>query len=176
MYASVIHSTAGGIFVSSNIQNGAASTWTKLANPPRTEGHPFNIHVLNDGTLVCTYSGRRNSAGSFTASSGVFVSTNGGSSWVDRSDTGMRYWTKDVVIDPHDSSQNTWYAAVFSGWGGPPNGLGGLYKTTNRGVSWTKINSLDRVTSCTISPTKANEIYLTTETEGLWYSSNLNSA
>src|SRR4029078_854457 len=35
MYASVIHSAAGGIYVSSNIQNGAASTWTKLANPPR---------------------------------------------------------------------------------------------------------------------------------------------
>jgi hypothetical protein len=176
MYASVIHSTAGGIYVSSNIQNGGASSWTKLTNPPRTEGHPFNIHVLNDGTLVCTYSGRRNSSGAFTASSGVFTSTNGGSTWTDRSDPGMRYWTKDLVIDPHDSSQNTWYVAVFSGWGGPPNGLGGLYKTTNRGISWSKINTLDRVTSCAISPANPNEMYLTTETDGLWYSSNINSA
>ncbi|MGA9772962.1 MAG: BACON domain-containing carbohydrate-binding protein [Blastocatellia bacterium] len=176
MYASVIHSTQGGIYVSSNIQNGAASTWTKLANPPRTEGHPFNIHVLNDGTLVCTYSGRRNSAGTFTTSSGVFVSTNGGTSWVDRSHSGMHYWTKDLVIDPHDSTQNTWYASVFSGWGGPPNGLGGLYKTTNRGQAWTRIKNLDRVTSCAISPVNPNEMYLTTETEGLWYSSDLNAA
>ena len=107
MYASVIHSTAGGIYVSSNIQNGGASTWTRLANPPRTQGHPFNIYVLSDGTLVCTYSGRRDSSGAFTASSGVFVSSNGGSSWVDRSHTGMRYWTKDLVIDPHDTTQNT---------------------------------------------------------------------
>jgi hypothetical protein len=59
MYASVIDSAAGGIYVSNDIQNGSSSTWTKLANPPRTEGHPFNTHVLNDGTLVCTYSGRR---------------------------------------------------------------------------------------------------------------------
>ena len=176
MYASVIHSTAGGIYVSSDIQNGSASTWTKLANPPRTEGHPFNIHVLNDGTLVCTYSGRRNSSGAFTASSGVFTSTDGGNTWADRSAAGMRYWTKDLVIDPSDSSQSTWYAAVFSGWGGPPNGLGGLYRTTNRGATWTRINSLDRVTSCTISPTNAGEMYLTTETEGLWYSSNITSA
>jgi hypothetical protein len=176
MYASVIHSTAGGIYVSNDIQNGSVSTWTKvLANPPRTEGHPFNIHVLNDGMLVCTYSGRRNSSGAFTASSGVFTSTDGGNTWADRSDAGMRYWTKDVIIDPHDSSQNTWYTAVFSGWGGPPNGLGGLYKTTNRGLSWTRISNLDRVTSCTISPTNPNEMYLTTETEGLWYSSNINS-
>jgi hypothetical protein len=177
MYASVIHSTTGGIFVSNNIQNGAASVWTKVAvNPPRTEGHPFNIKVLSDGTLVCTYSGRRNSSGTFTASSGVFVSTDGGNSWADRSHTGMMYWTKDIVIDPHDSTQNTWYVCVWSGWGGPPNGLGGLYKTMNRGASWTRINSLDRVTSCAISPVNADEMYLTTETEGLWYSSNLNAA
>ena len=175
MYASVIHSTLGGIYVSSNIQNGASSTWTRLANPPRTEGHPFNIYVLNDGTLVCTYSGRRNSSGAFTASSGVFVSTDGGATWLDRSHTGMRYWTKDLVIDPYDSTQNTWYAGVFSGWGGPPNGLGGLYRSSNRGVTWTRINSLDRVTSCAISLINSNEMYLTTETEGLWYTSNINT-
>jgi len=176
MYASVIHSTQGGIYVSSNIQNGTSSTWTKLTNPPRTEGHPFNIQVLNDATLVCTYSGRRNSSGAFTASSGVFVSTDGGSTWIDRSHTGMYYWTKDLIIDPSDATQNTWYVGVFSGWGGPPNGLGGLYRTTNRGLSWTRINSLDRVTSCAISPGNSNEMYLTTETEGLWYTSNLSAA
>ncbi|EEF60354.1 conserved hypothetical protein [Pedosphaera parvula Ellin514] len=172
LYASVIHSTAGGIYVSSNIQNGAASTWSKLANPPRTEGHPFNMHVLNDGILVCTYSGRRTTT-AFTASSGVFVSTNAGTSWIDRSHTNMSYWTKDLVIDPNDATQNTWYVGVFSGWGGAPNGLGGLYRTTNRGVSWTRLNSLDRVTSCTINPLNANELYLTTETQGLWGSTNI---
>jgi photosystem II stability/assembly factor-like uncharacterized protein len=175
MYASVIHSAAGGIFVSSNIQNGGASTWTKLTNPPRTEGHPFNIKVLNDGTLLCSYSGRRNSSGTFTPSSGVFISTNSGTSWIDRSAGGMYYWTKDVIVDPHDVNQNTWYGCVFSGWGGPPNGLGGLYKTSNSGISWTRINSLDRVGSCTISPVAPDEMYMTTEVDGLWYSSNINS-
>ncbi|MCY7362571.1 MAG: hypothetical protein LH629_10985, partial [Ignavibacteria bacterium] len=162
-------------FVSSNIQNGAASTWVKLTNPPRTEGHPFNIKVLNDGTLLCSYSGRRNTAGTFTASSGIFISTNSGTSWIDRSHSGMLYWTKDVVVDPNDVTQNTLYGCVFSGWGGPPNGLGGLYKTINRGVNWTKINSLDRVGSCTISPVNPNEMYMSTEVNGLWYSSNINS-
>lgn len=178
MYASVIDSNnaIGGIYVSNNIQNGETSTWTKLATPPRTEGHPFNIQVLNDGTLVATYSGRRNAGGAFTASSGVFVSTDGGASWVDRSHTGMYYWTKDIIVDPHDSTQNTWYVGVFSGFGGPPNGLGGLYRSTNRGVSWTRINSLDRVTSLTISPTNGNEAYLTTEEDGLWHTQNLNAA
>lgn len=175
LYASVAHSVDGGIYVTNNAQDGAASVWTRLAAPPRTEGHAFNIRVLDDGTLVASYSGRRTGSG-FTASSGVFVSTDGGQSWQDRSHTGMRYWTKDVVIDPHDPSQNTWYATVFSGWGGAPNGLGGLYKTTDRGQSWTRINDLDRVNSITISPTNPNEAYLTTEVEGLWYTENLQSS
>ena len=85
----------------------------------------------------------------------------------------MSYWTKDLVIDPNDATQNTWYVGVFSGWGGAPNGLGGLYRTTNRGVSWARLNSLDRVTSCAINPLNANELYLTTETQGLWGSTNI---
>ncbi len=176
MYASVIHSGVGGIYVSSNIQNGAASTWTKLANPPRTAGHPFNIHVLNDGALVCTYSGRRDAAGAFTTSSGVFVSTDAGQSWQDRSDAGMVYWTKDLVIYPHDATQSTWYVGVFSGWGGAPNGLGGLYRSTNRGVNWQKISNHDRVSSIAFDPQRSQEAYLTTEQEGLWFSKNISAA
>jgi len=172
LYAAVVHRTQGGIYVSNNIQQGAASSWTKLANPPRTEGHPFNIRVLSDGTLVASYSGRR-ANDAFTASSGVFVSTNGGQSWLDRSDAGMRYWTKDVVIDPHDAAQNTWYAGVYSGWGGPPNGLGGLYRTTNRGLTWTRISALDRVESITVNPTDPHEAFVTTERDGLMYTANL---
>lgn len=175
MYASVIHSTQGGIFVSTNLNLGASSTWTKLADPPRTEGHPFNIHCLSDGTLVASYSGRRNSGGAFTLSSGVFVSTNGGTSWIDRSHTDMQRWTKDVVIDPHDSTQNTWYACVFSHWGAFPNDVGGLFRTTDRGLNWTRLNNLYRVNSITIDPTDANHAWITTETDGLYETTNLTS-
>jgi hypothetical protein len=181
MYASVIHYAngvgEGGIWVTNNLQNGSASTWTKLANPPRTQGHPLTMKVLNDGTLICSYSGRRNSSGTFTNSSGVFKMASGSSTWTDISDNGMLYYTKDLVIDPNDANQNTWYACVWSGWGGPPNGLGGLYKTINRGQSWTKIFSgADRVSSITFSPTNQNEIWMTTETDGLWHSTNINAA
>jgi hypothetical protein len=169
--------SVAGIYVSTNIQNGSAATWQRLATPPRTQGHPFNIHALNDGTLVCTYSGRR--AGSpqeFTASSGVFYSTNSGTSWIDCSSPNMDYWTMDLVVDPNDLEQDTWYAGVYSGWGGPPNGLGGLYKTTNRGLAWTRLNNDEGVSSCTINPMNSNELYVTTETSGLLFSSNINSA
>jgi photosystem II stability/assembly factor-like uncharacterized protein len=179
LFASVIatNMSQAGIYVSTNIQNGAAATWQRLAPPPRTQGHPFNIHPLNDGSLVCTYSGRR--AGNpqeFTASSGVFFSTNAGNLWIDRSNPNMEYWTMDLVVDPNDATQNTWYAGVYSGWGGPPNGLGGLYTTTNRGLAWTWLNTNDGVSSCAFNPLNSNELYVTTEDEGLLFSGNINSA
>ena len=178
-YASVInHSGAGaggGVYRCNDLNNLATSTWTLLPAPPRTEGHPACLVVLNDGKLVATFSGRR--VPGFTQSSGSFIYDPAGNTWTDVSHAGMEYWTKDIVVDPNDISQNTWYVGVFSGWGGAANGLGGLYKTTNRGTSWTKLtgSTLDRVTSCTFNPGNVNQIYLTTETQGLWVSSDINS-
>ncbi len=174
LYASVVQSTAGGIYVTFDLSAGASATWSQLSAPPRTQGHPFNIHVLNDGTLVATYSGRRESSG-FTESSGVFVSTNGGVSWVDRSDQNMRRWTKDLLVDPHDSAQNTWYVSVFSHWGSAPNEVGGLYRTTDRGVSWSRISDLYRVESATVHPDSSQVLFLSTETQGLWRTDSLGS-
>lgn len=181
-YASVIHysggSGVGGIYQCNNFLSLGFSTWTLLPDPPRTQKHPASIVVLNDGKMVCTFSGRRNSSGTFTNSSGCFIYDPVANSWSDVSDPGMYYWTKDIVVDPYDATQNTWYVGVFSGWGGPPNGLGGLYKTINRGASWTKLtgSQFDRVTSITFHPSIQDEIYLTTETQGLWRSVNINSA
>jgi hypothetical protein len=181
MYASIIHygggTGEGGIWRTNDLNNLGSSVWTKLSNPPRTQGHPASIIVLNDGKMVCTFSGRRTSAGVFTASSGVFIYDPGLDSWTDVSHAGMQYWTKDIVIDPSDPSQNTWYVCVFSGWGGAPNGLGGLYKTTNRGGSWTKLTGtqFDRVTSISFNPSQLNQAFLTTETQGLWISNTMNT-
>ncbi|MEP6710850.1 MAG: hypothetical protein ABJA37_00460 [Ferruginibacter sp.] len=182
MYASVIHYGAGagqgGIWMTNDLNNLGSSVWTKLANPPRTEGHPASIVVLNDGKMVCTFSGRRNGAGAFTASSGVFLYDPVAGTWADVSHADMQYWTKDIVIDPTDPSQNTWYVCVFSGWGGAPNGRGGLFKTTNRGASWAKLTGtqFDRVTSITFNPALSGQAYLTTETQGLWISYNMFAA
>lgn len=180
-YASVIHydggNGVGGVYLCDDLSNLATATWTLLPDPPRTEKHPASLVVLNDGNLLATYSGRRNGSGTFTASSGLFMYDPQGNSWTDLSDSGMHYWTKDVVVDPNDPQQNTWYVAVFSGWGGAPNGLGGLYKTTDRGANWTNLtgSSLDRVTSCTFNPTNPDEIFFTTEGQGLWRSGNVNA-
>ncbi|MBI3260112.1 MAG: T9SS type A sorting domain-containing protein [Ignavibacteriae bacterium] len=176
LFASVVSSAFGGIYVSNDIDKAGASSWTRLSAPPRTEGHTLSIQVLRDGSLVCSYSARK--AGSplkFTESSGVFISTDNGASWQDRSDPAMRYWTRDLVVDPQDPTQNTWYASVYSGYDADAikKGDGGLYKTQDRGITWKKIAILDRVNSCTVNPLVPDEMYVTTESDGLWYTSNL---
>jgi len=172
LYASVVHSTEGGIYVTHDLSSGSAAAWTRLAAPPRTSGHPFSIIVLDDGTLLCSYSGHMDASGAFMTASGVFLSTDGGASWSDRSDTGMLRWTKDLIVDPHDPSQDTWFAAVFSHWGSAPNEVGGLYRTTDRGLHWVRIVDSYRVESLSIDPRNPSSAWITTETDGLWYSGN----
>lgn len=175
MYAAVAHGSTntGGIYVTNNLSAGTGATWTKLPKPPRSNGHAFNINVLNNGDLVVSFCARKpTTSTAFTDSSGVYYYDLANTTWYDRSDAGMHYWTKDVVVDPNDATQSTWYAAVFSGWGAVPSGTGGVYKTTNKGVSWTQISNSYRVNSVTINPANANELFFTTETDGLWYSSN----
>lgn len=174
LYASVVNSVSGGIYKTTTLANGASSVWTVTASPPRTEGHPYTVFVLQDGSVVSSWSGHRDPG--FTASSGVFLSNNGGNSWQDVSmDDEMHYWTKDLIIDPNDATQNTWYVAVHSGWGGAANDKGGLYKTTNRGITWNLVFDSYRVESAGINPNNPDEIYATTEAEGLWYCENATS-
>lgn len=194
MYASVVDgpgSTSsgvyGGIWVTNNLNLGASSIWTKLPKPPRTEGHPYSIRILNDGAIVVSFSARR--AGdpeAFTRSSGVFYSTNGGTTWQDRTlissggygTPDMSYYTRDVMIDPTDPTQNTWYAGVFNGWGGKGNETGDVYRTADRGLNWTRMEvyrssgypSGDgiNVQSVSINPV-TREMYVTTDGSGMLY-------
>ncbi|MFN0214631.1 MAG: DUF4874 domain-containing protein, partial [Saprospiraceae bacterium] len=179
MWASVVHHTEGGIFRTSD----GGQIWTKLNAPPRTEGHPYNIISLSDGGLVVTFSARKLGDGSLTESSGVFFSPDGGDNWQDRTAPAMKFYTKDLVIDPHDPSGNIWYATVWgrcTNWPGPNNQEnGGLYKTTNRGQSWTRIFSkapMDQPESITIHPSISGTAYLSVENDGLYFTQNLDAA
>lgn len=173
MYVSVVHSAEGGIYATGNLSAGENAPWRRLASPPRTEGHPFSIHVLDNGDLLASYSGRRNADGAFTESSGVFLSTNGGDSWEDLSHPNMRRWTKDLVIDPRDPAQNTWYACVFSHWGTSNNEVGGIFRTEDRGRTWRRISDLYRVESVAFHPGDPDILYASTEVQGLWKSTNI---
>ncbi len=182
LYAGVISTNPaiGGVWKAEGISTPATATWTHLPSPAANRGRIFNIHCLNDGTLVTTWSARKSNNGStFSDSSGVFISLDGGQNWIKRNHPDMNYWTKDLVVDPFDPAQNTWYACVWSGWGGPANDLGRLFRTTNRGQSWQPMTADDqflRVSSVTVDPNDAQTMYLTTETQGLWVTHNKSAA
>ena len=178
MYALVANHINGGVYRTDDLDKGEKATWTKMANPPRTEGHPWDIKTLKDGSLVVTYAGRRD-AGKMTQSSGIFISPDGGKTWEDRTaptePSSMRLNTQDVVIDPRDPKQDTWYACVDyvvylpDAW---PDPKVGLFKSADRGKTWKRVFSEIRVgvRSAAINP-KTNEMYLAT-TRGLWYSND----
>lgn len=181
MYVSVANSTgAGGIYMTSDLQDGASSTWKQLAAPPRTEGHPLDIDVLNDGTLVVTYAGTLGDSGYFDDSAGVFVSTNQGESWTDvtAGTPAMQYFDRDITIDPNDPTQDTWYVGVWETTSNPYYPEGGVYKTTNRGQSWSLVPGLpdQEFSQVAFNPSNTNEMYITTGDDGLWYTANAESA
>ncbi|OWY24836.1 exo-alpha-sialidase [Sphingobacteriales bacterium UPWRP_1] len=172
----------GGLWVTNNLSAGASATWTHKPNPPRTEGHTLNVLVLNDGNLVTTYSARRDAGGNFTASAGVFISTDGGNSWIDRTAPEMQYYTTNLTIDPSDTTQQTWYTGVETHWncpGGCPD-YAGVYKTTDRGQNWTRIfpasGSGIAVYEAKVNPYQPNQMYICSMQNGLYYTNNLNAA
>ncbi len=197
MYASVVNHKqgVGGIWVTNNLQDGPASQWRQLPAPPRTEGHPAMIVPLKDGKIVCTFSGRMTDysakpTGKFTESSGVFLYDPQMNQWSDRTDTNtMEWYCNDIVVDPNDATENTWYVGVNSGWGYTdaagkvgPNDQGGLFRTTDRGVHWTKLFGTSDVLSpgggvfsCAFNPNDRNELYVTTSGDGLLVSKNARS-
>ena len=180
----------GGIYVCSDAQNLASATWTKLPNPPRTQGHAAYIRVLNDGKVVCTYSGHQSNYPAnydiFKKTSGVFLYDPSNGTWQDLSIPEM-LWTKDIIIDPTDVSQNTWYVGVngypfwtytttndSSSWD-----KAGLYKTTDRGLNWTKligVDSLKGVNSLFFNPNNLDQVFMTTDRNGLWMCNNIHTA
>jgi len=170
-YACIANSTDGGIYYSDDY----GITWSQLSIAPRTEGHPIEIEVLADGTLVAVFSARYNNS-QFTASSGVFVSEDNGLTWIDRSDVGMHYWTMDLEIAPNNDS--VWYASVRSHWGINNLEQGGVYRSTDRGQNWVRIKDFYRVWSMTIHPTNPDIAYVCTHDnlDGLQYTENLTSA
>ncbi len=176
MYALVANHLTGGIYRTDDLDRGENATWIKLPNPPRTEGHPWDIKILANGSLVVTYAGRLDQNFKMTPSSGVFISTNGGQTWEDRTapadQSSMRFNTQDIVIDPWDSTQSTWYATVAyisylpDAW---PDPKVGLFKTTDSGKTWMRIFNEVRVGAHSLAINAASgEFYLATN-RGLWY-------
>lgn len=170
LYASVVNSHVGGIY-RINLEHPERPAEI-LAAPPRTKGHPYNVHILKDGTMVATYSGHQDGdTRVFADRAGVFVLLPGASTWQDRSAPEMHFWTKDIVVDRNN--ENRWYAGVCSH---DSRDFGGLYRTNDRGLSWTRISSQQGVESCALDPKNSHRIYMATVDDGLWMSETADAA
>ncbi len=180
LYAGLAHSTQGGIIVNDNVSSGGS--WKNLSNPPRTEGHPHTIKALKDGTLIASFTARRNGT-ELTQSSGIFSSNDGGKTWTDLSIDAMKTWSTSLSIDPHDPYRNTWYVTTWSDPTNVNDNSGGVYRTTNRGRNWSRIVTLPmnngyagRVNACEINPAQQGQLYIATETHGLYLSQNASAS
>lgn len=178
IYAScaATHSSGlGGIYRSTN----QGSTWSKLTSPTRTQGRPLSVVVLGTNKLVATYCARV-ASGSYTASSGVFYSSDGGSTWSDRSHADMQYFTRDISVAPLQTGETAsprWFAAVESVDSGTSfvhsyDNRGGVYRTTDSGNNWTRIFTKDSVQSVTLVPGSTPLLYVTTSDDGLHVSAD----
>ncbi len=187
LYAASANVDGGGIFRTADNGN----SWSKLADPSRTQGHPLSIRLLGPDELVVSYcgliSGQVSGVDVYTASSGVFYSNDGGSNWHDRTDSDMEYFTRDLAVNPNDNEN--WFAAVQSRkTNASPtdptyDGQGGVYRTTDSGVSWERIWAHDQVVSVTYVEGATPILYVTTTSDGvnagsggLWYSTNPHAA
>jgi hypothetical protein len=127
---------------------------------------------------VVTYCARQDENGSHIASSGVFYSDDGGSTWAPQMVADMAYYTRDLVVDPGNSSR--WFVAVQStktdtNHANPVyDGRGGVYRTNNKGDDWVRIFTHDGAQSVTYVPGATPLLYVTSLNEGLWVSSNPN--
>ena len=183
----------------------ATSSWGTL-NAPLRNGtavqHPYTVSVLPNGGLVASYCAHQVgdasvptatlTNGAYKPTSGVFYLPPGSGTWLDRTKNEMRYFTRDVVVDPHDPSGLTWFACVWNAdsnvvtpaaAGDTPASWGGLYRTTDGGVNWTRVWNGDATfsgsaTSCALHPETAlkDELLLTTRFGGLWISQNVRAA
>lgn len=193
LYVAVQHSSPAvdGIYQ----QDLTTGAWTKLPSPTpgafRPAGtsivHPFNIRVLPNGDLLASYSARQagNASAGFTPSSGVFIYSASADAWADKSTrVELRYFTRDVAVDPADPSGLTWYACVSNTdlaatvppSADSPTTYGGLYKTVDGGDAWSLVWAGEpgvagsSVISVTPHPTNRYELWMTTRFAGLWIS------
>jgi photosystem II stability/assembly factor-like uncharacterized protein len=179
LYACVVNASTGGVYACDGTDNASC---TRLPEPPRTHGHPWTAHALDDGSLLVTYSAHQFDD-TFTNTSGLFLlpaadvtaALSGGgelsanSTWLDLSHPAMMQYTKDVVIDPSDSTQSTWLVAVSDAWGkgAIPEASSGLYRTEDRGKTWVQFAlTLKRggAQSATVDPCVTLDPWLRTST------------
>ena len=103
-------------------------TWEETTGfPPYAVSYSIDFDPVNPQYV---YTAIRTATQGSVYPGGVWKSTDGGSSWVEKSSGIVEDYIYDLAIDPNDP--NVIYTA---------NHRTGVYKTANAGISWTKMSS-----------------------------------
>ncbi|MCD6506795.1 hypothetical protein J7M22_09240 [Candidatus Poribacteria bacterium] len=149
-------------------------SWTRKSNGL---GNPGNMHVYSlrlhpDGTLFCLITGKRDGV-DFPVPGGLWMSRDGGESWHPIADSLNLYWPMGFAVHPKDSR-----IIYLCASDAPRLGGGGLYKTTDGGKTWRKLDvyfppeylSYVHTFTPVIHPNDPNIVLLTTGTHGIFVS------
>lgn len=143
-------------------------------------GNPGNLHVLRirvhpvSGNLYCLITAFRQGS-SFQIPGGVWKSTDGGESWRDLTVHLKLAWPTDVALNPKD--EETIYLAAGTA---PQRPQGGIYKTTNGGLTWSRVlkdsamghwnrPDYDNNLTVTLHPDNPSMVYAGSGAHGLWF-------
>ncbi len=140
---------AGGSFIYKSYNSG--NSWTTTNNGLVLDGNPalsIAVSQSNSDIVYVTTAPVNNSAG-------IFFTNDGGSSWLNITDTLPNRYPMDITIDPNDNSK---VCVVFSGFG-----TSHAYKSSNSGIEWQDIGiGLPDLptSSVVIDPLYPNHIYV----------------
>ncbi|WP_257386201.1 WD40/YVTN/BNR-like repeat-containing protein [Tahibacter caeni] len=128
---------ANGVFKSTD----GGNTWAHASSGlPRHAGagsSHWNVLALaiNPANPQILYAGLNNLSGA-SALGDVYKSTDGGATWTQASAGIAGQDVRALYIDPNDASGDT----IYAGTGGTGANPGGVYRSTNGGVSWNSIS------------------------------------
>ena len=107
----------------------AGSTWTKTLD--RQDAYDIVVHPIDPNIVYAA-------TGGWFTTSGFYVSTDAGDTWVHRNINGLPYPNTigRMQIDIAKSSPNILYAIIYDGMNNTPK----AYKTINSGDNWSQIS------------------------------------